>query len=137
MPIEPIKISGLAEFQRSLKAMGDGLPKALRVALNGAADIVLGAARPHVPRRTGRAAATLKARSTRDRVRVVEGSRRAPYVPWLDYGGGVGRNKAIKRRFIRDGRFIYPAYYENRDELLAALSAALTDVARQAGLDVT
>lgn len=137
MPIEPIKIAGLTEFQASLKAMDAGLPKALRVALNGAADIVLGAARPQVPKRTGRAAATLRARSTRDKVRVAEGSARAPYVPWLDFGGRVGRKKAIQRRFIKDGRYIYPAYYEHRDQLIAGLSAALTDVARQAGLDVT
>src|SRR6266516_6672861 len=99
---EAIRIDGLAEFTRNLRKLDAEVPKALRVALNGCAEIVLGYARPRVPSRSGRAASTLRARSTRTAVRVSAGGRRAPYYPWLDFGGRVGRHKKTRRAFIRE-----------------------------------
>lgn len=134
---DPIRIEGLAEFSRNLKKLDADLPKALRVALNKSADIVVGAARPRIPKRSGRAQASVKARSTRTAVRVVGGSKRVPYYPWLDFGGAVGRNKSVRRAFLKDGRYIYRAYFDNSDEFGRVLEAALLDVAREAGVEVT
>lgn len=134
---EPIKIDGLAQFVRDLKKIDADLPKALRVALNEAADVVIGYARPRIPRRSGRAQASIKARSTRSAVRVVGGSTRAPYYPWLDFGGRVGRSKAVSRPFLKEGRYLYAGYFAKQAEFEEVLTRALIDVARQAGVEVT
>jgi hypothetical protein len=134
---EAVRIEGYAAFVKSLKRLDAGLPKANRLAMNAAADIVLDYARPLVPRRTGRAASTLKAKSSQTAVRVQAGGSKAPYYQWLDFGGRVGRNRSVKRPFIGEGRYIYPALAAKRAEFEAALSGALVDTARSAGLEVT
>ncbi len=135
---EAIKVVGLAEFNRSLKRLDAELPKALRVALNQAADVVVGAAQAQIPRRTGRAAASIRAASTRTAVQVRAGGAKAKWYPWLDFGGRVGRKRSVKRAFIKEGRYLYAAYFRKRDsgEFGEILTAALLDVARQAGVEV-
>lgn len=133
---DPIRIDGLAQFSRDLKKLDADLPKALRVALNEAADVIVDYARPRVPKRSGRAQASVKARSTRTAVRVVGGGSRAPYFPWLDFGGRVGRRRAVKRAFLKDGRYIYEGYFRKQAEFEAVLTKALLDVAAQAGIEV-
>lgn len=136
---EPIRIEGLAEFSRNLRKLDSDLPKALRVAMNQAADLVISDARPRVPRKTGKAQASLKARSTRTAVRIQAGGPRAPWYPWLDFGGRVGRRKSVRRAFLKEGRYLYPAYFRSRDSgaFQRVLTEALLDVARQAGVEVT
>lgn len=136
---EAIKVVGLAEFNRSLKRMDAELPKALRVALNQSVDVVVRDAQAQVPRRSGRAAASIRAQSTRTVARVKAGGRRAPYYPWLDFGGAVGRHKSVKRAFLKQGRYIYDAYFKRRDsgEFAEILATTLADVARSAGLEVS
>lgn len=134
---EVVKIDGLSQFIRKLKQLDADLPKMNRKAMNEAVEIVLGYARPRVPSRTGRAASTLKAQSTQTAARVSAGGSKAPWYPWLDFGGRVGRRKATKRPFIGDGRYIYPALAAKRREFEEALNRALTDSAQAAGLEVT
>ncbi len=133
---EAIKIDGLAEFSRNLRKLHADLPKALRVALNEAADVVVTDAKRHVPTRTGRAQRSIKARSTRTAVRVTEGGTRAPYMPWLDFGGRVGRRRSVVRPFRKEGRYLYRSYFDNRGDFEEVLTRALLDVARQAGIEV-
>jgi hypothetical protein len=135
---EAIRVDGLAEFSRSLKKLDKDLPKTLRVALNDAAQIVVDDTVPEVPKRQGRASASVKARSTRTAARVSAGGSKAPHYPWLDFGGSVGRNRSVKRQFRKRGRYLYMAYFKNRDsgEFTEALENALLDVARQAGVKV-
>jgi hypothetical protein len=135
--VEPIKIKGLSEFNKALRQMDSDLPKALREANNKAADIVAGWARSRVPTRTGHAAGTVKAKSTRTESRVSGGSKKYPYYPWLDFGGKVGRRRSVSRPFIKAGRFIYPGYAENAGQVQDVLLAALIEVGRDAGLDVS
>lgn len=134
---EAIKIEGLQRFTRELKALDAAVPKMQRQALNAAVEIVLGYARPRVPKRSGRAAASLKARSTQTAARVAAGGPRAPYYPWLDFGGRVGRRRSVRRPFISEGRFVYPALAAKREEFIAAMTAALVESAESAGLVVT
>lgn len=135
---EAIRVDGLAQFQRNLRRMDADLPKALRVALNQAADVVVSDAKPHVPKKTGKAAGSMKVASTRTAVRVKAGGRRAPYYPWLDFGGAVGKNKSIRRPFLKDGRYIYESYFKKTKsgEFQAVLTKALLDVAAEAGVVV-
>lgn len=133
---DPIKIDGLQQFVRNLKKLDSDLPKALRVAFNDCADIVVQDARPRVPSRSGKAKASVKARSTQTAARVVGGSARVPYYPWLDFGGRVGKGRSVKRPFLSEGRYIYNAYYRNRDRFAEAVEDALIEAARQAGIEV-
>lgn len=133
---DAIRIDGLSEFVRSVKKLDSELPKAVRIGLNDAMGVVVGYARPKIPKRSGRAAASLKARSTRTEARVAAGGRRAEYYPWLDFGGKVGRKKSVKRPFIGDGRYLYPALTERRQQITDALQNALVSVAEAAGLEV-
>lgn len=132
-----IGIEGLAEFNRGLKQLDAEAPKRLRLALNDAADLLITRARPLIPRRTGAAAASLKAKSTRTSARVSTGGRTAPYYPWLDFGGRTGRRRSVVRDFHPEGRYLYPTLARVRPDIEERLRAAIVDVAQSAGLDVT
>lgn len=139
MAIEPIKVDGLAEFNRSLRALGKDAPKALRVANNGAAEVVVTYVRPRAPsgpEKGGHAASSVKARSTRTEARVSGGSKRFPYYPWLDFGGAAGPGKRIRRPFIKEGRYIWAGYVNQREEFVRLLTDALVQVGRDAGLPI-
>lgn len=135
---EPIKIQGLAEFRRNLKTISGDLPKAIRVAGNKAADIVVADAQPKVPvgpGRGGHAASSIRAKSTQTAARVAGGSKKFSYYPWLDFGGKVGPRRSVKRPFIKTGRYIYKSFDDRSQQVWDKLSEALVDVARQAGVE--
>lgn len=133
---DAIKIDGLDQFRANLKVMDRELPKALRMAFNAAAEIVVNDARPRVPSKSGRARGSVKARSTQAYSRVSGGGNKAPYYPWLDFGGKVGRGKSVSRPFLKDGRYIYDAYFRNKARYAEMLEKSLLDVAVQAGVEV-
>jgi len=135
---EAIKIDGLRDFQRMIKDMDRDLPKALRVALNSAVDLVTDEARSKVPVRRGKAQGSIKSKSTQTSARVGAGGNQAPYYPWLDFGGRVGRKHSVERQFRKRGRYLYLAYFEQRDSgaFQEALSAAIDEIAAQAGLEI-
>lgn len=134
MVADPIRIEGLKEFVRSIKQVDSDLPKAVRLAGNTAADIVVRVAKPRVPQRSGRAAGSIRARSTQSEARIAAGGARAAYYPWLDFGGRVGRNNATTRPFLKRGRYIWAAYADHIPQVQEAMTEALADVARRAGL---
>lgn len=135
---EAIRIAGLREFSRDLKRLDADLPKALRLALNEAAKLVVDDAQPKVPSRSGRARKSMRAASTRTAVRVRAGGKRAPYYPWLDFGGRVGRRQTVQRAVFKEGRYLYKSYFGLRGQgaFGEVLQDALLDVARQAGVEV-
>lgn len=131
-----IGIDGLAEFNRGLRGLDKEAPKQLRIALNGAAELLAGHVRPKVPAITGAARASIKARSTRTSARLSVGGRKAPYFPWLDFGGRTGVNRSVERAFYTDGRYVFVTLKEVRPQIEQALKDGLTQVARDAGLAV-
>lgn len=136
MIIKPIEIEGLREFQAALKQMDGESQKQIRVALNSVADVVTQGAARRVPTRTGAAKASLKSQSSQREAKVLGGSKKVPYYGWLDFGGRVGRNRSVKRPFVRSGRYLWPTVAANRTTLTAALQEALVRLARDAGLEV-
>lgn len=136
MQIDPITVQGLREFQRSLRQLDAGLPRALRLANNEAAQIVVDWAQPRVASRSGRARRSVRATSGQREAKVTGGGARVPYYPWLDFGGRVGRGGGVRRPFESGGRYIYPGYATNRDEVQRVLVEALLTVCRQAGIGV-
>jgi phage gpG-like protein len=132
-----IRIKGLAEFNRSLRQLDRNAPKALRVVANEAAQSVVEDAKGSIPTLTGNASASIRAASTRTSARVRGGGSKVPYYGFLDYGGNVGRNHATHREFIKSGRYLYPAFDRQRDEVEKSLNEGLRDVAEKSGLAVT
>ncbi len=133
-----IRVEGLREFQRALRSMDNDLPKQIRVILNDATGIVVAYAQPRIPRKTGRAAASVKARSSQREARVAVGGNRAPYYPWLDFGGqGRVAGRPAPRPFIREGRYLYPALTVKRQEVTDVMSRGIAALAERAGLEVT
>lgn len=147
--MDPIRVEGLSSLQRSLKALGPEFAKQLRPALNEAAEVVVKVARPLVPVRTGKGRASIKVNSTAKEARVAEGGNRAPYMPWLDYGGTTGRGHSgksgnrgfspgsVHRPFLKEGRYVYPAYRAQHGNILRLLQKRLDAVAEKAGLEVS
>lgn len=133
---EAIKIAGLSEFTRNLKKLNSDLPKALRVAFNGCAQVVVDDATPKIPTLSGKAKRSVKARSTASASRIVGGSNKVPYYPWLDFGGKVGRDRSVSRPFIKHGRYIYDAYFDNQSRYAELVERALLDACRNAGVEV-
>lgn len=134
---DAIKVEGLNQVVRALKKFDADIPKALRVAFNNAADIVVSTAQPRVPTRSGRARASIKSRSIRTAVRVQEGGPKAPYMPWLDFGGRTGKKKSVVRPFMKEGRYVWWAFAQRKDDVMEAALKGITDAAESAGLDVT
>lgn len=137
MPRLTIEVTGLRELRTQLKAMDADLPKQVKVALNAAAELVISYAKPKIPKRSGAAAASLKARSGQLDARIAAGGRRAPYYPWLDFGGKVGRADSVDRPFYTEGRYIYVGLRENRAEITEVMAKGLTELAAGAGFEVT
>jgi hypothetical protein len=136
MAPEPIKIHGLKEFSRSLRRIDSDLPKALRVANNYGADVVVQWAQPRVPHDSGAAAGSIRAKSTRTSARVAAGSAAVPYYAWLDWGGRVGVRKSVYRPFLTEGRYLYPGLEANREKIIAKLAEAYADISQQAGVQL-
>ena len=138
MPDEvTVQVKGLKEFQGAIRQIDRALGPELRKGLNEAAEIVAGAARPLVPVRSGDAAGSIKVGSTQRAAQIKVGGEAAPYFPWLDFGGTVGRGKSIRRPYKRGGRFIYPTLAAKRPEVAAKVDEVLKRLATQAGFDTT
>lgn len=132
-----IRVEGLKEFQAALRAMDRDLPKQLRIMLNRAATVVIDWAVPRIPKRTGRAAGSVKARSSQRESRVAIGGRRAPYMPWLDFGGAVGPGRSVQRPFRKKGRYLYAGLEANAEDVTKIMERGLAELAAGAGLEVS
>lgn len=131
-----IAVGGLAQLNRGLRAIDSEAPKQLRVALNDAAQLLVDRTRPKVPSVSGAARRSMVARSTRTSARVGVGGKRAPYFPWLDFGGqGRRPGRPAARPFIRDGRYVYPTLRQIRPLIEQQLQDSITTVIRSAGLE--
>lgn len=134
--VKPIAVQGMKELQRALKDLDGESQKEIRVALNTVAETVAQGAARRVPVRSGKARATLRAMSSQRETRISAGGRKAPYYGWLDFGGRIGKDKSVSRKFVRGGRYIWPTIGANRDALAGAIEKALVDLARSKGLEV-
>jgi hypothetical protein len=133
-----ITTTGLKEFQKALREVDAGLPKMLRLIFNEAGQLIVDYDQAHMPSRSGRARASVKARSTQRAGQVSVGGNRAPYVPWLDFGGeGRRKGRPAARAFLREGRYTYRGLRLHGNDITAIMEKGLTDLARSAGLTVS
>lgn len=143
-----VEVRGLAELSRAFKAVDTDIPKELRDALKVIAERVVGVAQQRMPFGSGKAAKSVKPRATAKGAGIAFGGTAAPYMPWLDFGGSVGRGHqpgkawsgAIKRDWkgvpTGEGRYVYPAISEQREDTIAAIEEAVTSVARRHDFEV-
>lgn len=130
-----IHVKGLKEFQGAVRQVDKALGVELRKGLNEAAEIIVTAARPLVPHRSGDAAGSIKVGSTQRAAQIKVGGEAAPYFPWLDFGGRVGPRKTTLRPFIQRGRYIYPTLAAKRPEVEGKVDEVIKRLAVQAGFD--
>lgn len=132
-----VQVGGLAALNRGLRAIDKEAPKALRLAFNDSANLLVDKARPTVPSVTGAARASMKARSTRTSARVAVGGRRAAYFPWLDFGGeGKVAGRPAQREFLKEGRYIYPTLRRILPDIEQSLQEGIEAVVAAAGLEL-
>lgn len=137
---ELISMRGLDEFRAKLRKLDRSLPRAVQRAADDAARLVVARTRPRIPigpGRGGHVRSTLKVASSQQAVRVAYGSSRHPYAAWLDFGGRVGRNRSVRRPFIKQGRYVWAAYAEISGRVRTALDEGLADVVRRSGISIT
>lgn len=137
IPADAVKVTGLRELQEALKAINGEAQKEIRLVLNAAIGPIAEEARRGVPRRSGRAATSIKVQSGQREARIKAGGARAAYYPWLDFGGTVGRGRSVDRPFRPEGRYLYPAYRRRREDMVQAVAAGLVALIERHGLDVT
>lgn len=131
-----VEVGGLAQLSRALKAVDSEAPKQLRLGFNDAANLLIDRAKPKIPTVSGAARRSLVARSTRTSARVAVGGKRAPYFPWVSFGGeGRVKGRPPKREFIREGRDIYPTLREIRPLIAQTLQDRVSAVVRKAGME--
>ena len=132
-----VEVGGLTQLNRALRGIDKEAPKQLRLVFNSAADLLVDRTQSKIPSATGGARRSLVARSTRTSARVGVGGRKAPYYPWLDFGGqGRVAGRPAAREFIREGRYIYPTLRQIRPEIEASLQKGLDAVVASAGLEM-
>jgi hypothetical protein len=133
-----IETAGLVQFQKALRQIDTDLPKQLRIVLNDAAGIIVDYTKAHIEVKSGRARGSVRAQSSQRKAAVAIGGARAPYVPWLDFGGeGRRRGRPAARPFIREGRYVYKGLRIHNQDITDLLAKGLTDLAAAAGLEVT
>ena len=142
------KVTGLRELATAFKRVDSDLPKDLKAEFLRIAQHVVGVAQQRMPFRSGRASGSLRARASTRGAFIAFGGTAAPYEPWLDFGGSVGRGHkpgvawsgSVKREWRGlpngSGRYVYPAITEARPATEAAVDAAVKHAAFRAGFDV-
>lgn len=109
--IELVGAAQAAELRAALRECSDEIADLVMSELEMIAKGVAAQAGSRVPHRTGRAQASYQARGTA----VTFGD--VPYVPWLEFGGTVGRKNGtrgtVSRPRVKGGRYLYPAINDN------------------------
>lgn len=140
MPSDGVYVTGLADVRRDLRKLGDAEQLSeVRDALKQGADIVASDARRRIPRRSGRAAESVRATAGGNKAYVQGGKSSVPYYGWLDFGSrhakhgeprsvgpwaGTGAGPA-------KGRFIYPAIDSRIEEVARYVGQAIDRVAQR------
>lgn len=128
-----VEVDGLRALRAALRDVDKSFSRELGQAGKRAAELVAESARAKVPVRSGAARGSVRATAGRGGS-VSGGGARAPYFPWLDWGGRVGRGKSVYRPVVQGGRYLYPALGERRDDVIDTFVALVDELTRKAGL---
>jgi len=147
MSDERVNVRGIRELSAAFRKVDAEIGQELKDAFMAVAARVVAIAQQRMPHKSGAAMASVKPRASQKGAGIAFGGTKAPYMPWLDFGGSVGRGHkpgvawsgAIGRDWLGkpggDGRYVYPAISEARDDTEAATYAAMEKACRSAGFD--
>lgn len=128
-----VVVTGLRDLNKGLKELDSEAADAMRKAMKDIAEGVASDVRARVPRRSGKAAASYRPRGGVKGASIAFGGAKAPYAPWLDFGGAVGRRKSIRRPVVKGGRYLYPAIDDNMSDLEDKVADAIDSITRRYG----
>lgn len=135
MPARPrVEIEGLKDIQKKLRDLDPMLAKELKDVNLSVADMVADIARARVPSVSGKARSTVKAKGEQRYAVIRAGGRKAPYYPWLDFGGARGDEQKRSRPFVQSGRYIYPTVGQQRNKIVREYVTMLGALLDKAGL---
>jgi HK97 gp10 family phage protein len=120
-----LQVDGLKETMRYLKQMGDTeLPKEIRAANKEAAQVVVEAALPNVPVRSGHLRASVKALAGARSASVKAGSAKVPYAAAIHWGAGPRLGKRGPHN-IKKNPYLYNALDKTRDKVISVYEDAI------------
>lgn len=131
-----VVVTGLRDLGSALKAADAEASKELGQMMKGIAQGVVADVSHRVPYRSGKAASSYKARGSARGASIAWAGERAPYVPWLDFGGKVGRHKTVSRPFKQGGRFLYPTIADNMHDVEELVAQAIDEITGKYGFKV-
>jgi hypothetical protein len=140
-----VRVTGLRELSGAFRKLDAEVSTGVKTGFRSIAEGVAGTARHKAPSQSGRARASIKTRATTRGAGIAFGGSAAPYMPFLDFGGSVGRGHrpgdywsgAVQRRWISGGRYVYPAIVESKDDTEQAIDKLITSASKAAGFDVS
>ena len=150
-----VQIDGLRELRNAMRTAERGSQQAIARHLKAVAGRIADDVRSRVPASAGgkaasnpfapgSARASVRAFASSDGAGVRGGGAQAPYYPWLDFGGSVGRGHregvawsgATTRPWLGRpgrGRYVYEVIHEEGGAILAAVMEALDEAELEAG----
>lgn len=129
-----VEVTGIRELRRALEQVEKGMGREVGQAGKRAADMLTPLIRGRVPARSGRAGGSVRAVTVQGGGGVRAGGAKAPYYPWLDFGGRVGRRHATVREFIPQGRYVYPTFDAHRQDVVDVYAREIAALLERAGL---
>jgi hypothetical protein len=143
-----IQVTGLRELSSALKQVGAEAPIEMKSAIRRVVEGIAGTIRGKFPHKTGSAASSVVSRASARGGAIAFGGQAAPYAPWLDFGGSVGKGHkpgvawsgSVKRPWegkpSGSGRYTYPTISEARKETDTQIETVVLQVARNNGFEV-
>lgn len=139
-----IKIEGLKDFQRDLRAIDKDLPKELRKANLQAAEVIAEGAKASFASRGGvapKVAPSVKALAQQRNASVKIGGKAYPFAGGAEFGGGkYGKGNPTARgghttqfeAFRQSGYSLWPTLKDKSDEVVEAYGKALDRLTKKA-----
>lgn len=119
-----VRVDGADQLRRAIRQAKDtSLAKMLATTNKDAADVVVRAAKPAIPRRTGRLAASVRALGSQRSGRAVAGRASVPYAAAIHWGRGIGNvgsppGNRRGRNPIRGRPFLSDAAQQHQQEIV-------------------
>jgi hypothetical protein len=127
-----VQVEGLREAIKRLESLGAQKDELVSINLQ-AAETLIAAASPLVPRRTGNLASTLRASKTKGYAQVAMGNARVPYANPIHWGWFYDKEWFIQKN-IKPNRFLYRALDRVKDKIMADYEQDLQKLFNKYGL---
>lgn len=126
---DSLRVEGLKELAKALKALDPAIAKQLRLANKRAASVVAEDAAQRAPEKTGRLKKSIRALGQARSSTVAEGNAKVPYAGFVDFGGNIQpRGAIISRPFIKEGRILFPALQAKSPQVMAIYEAEINEI---------